>query len=138
METRDEFEYSIPVKDAVSMINMSEGNNIIVKVRSHNDATNWDIDRYVDDNSGLIVAEKEYPSEEELRKDEIPDWCIRNLTYEDRFYNRNLATDSFKTFPEVEHLLKTIHGSLDEAKIYSHNMESYIFELDGIFQKYKD
>ena len=138
METRDEFEYSIPIKDAIAMINMSNGDNIIVKVRSHNDLTNWDIDRYVDANSGLIVAEKEYSSEEELRNDETPNWCIRNVTYDDRFYNRNLATDSIKIFPEEEDLLKNIHGSLKEAEVYSHNMESYIFELDGIIQKFKD
>jgi hypothetical protein len=70
----------------------------------------WDVDMYVGSNAGLVVAEKEYPTIEELRADSIPFWCVRNLTYEDKFYNRNLAITPFTELDNFEEIAAAIHG----------------------------
>ena len=105
--TRDEFEYSIPPKDALDMINMTK--HRIHKLRLHHES-GWDVDIYYGKNFGLVVAEKEYPSEEELKADTIPDWCVLNVTDDDRFYNKNLSVESFYKCSDRPEILERIYG----------------------------
>ncbi len=107
METRDEFEFPVPRKYACDILNLV--NERIMKVRLST-SFGWDIDVYLGSNAGLVVAEKEYASTEELRADSTPYWCVRNLTYEDKFYNRNLAVTPFTELDNFEEIVTAIHG----------------------------
>jgi hypothetical protein len=107
METRDEFEFPFPKRFACDVLNLVDER--IMKMRFAT-RVGWDVDMYVGSNAGLVVAEKEYPTIEELRADSIPFWCIRNLTYEDKFYNRNLAITPFTELDNFEEIAAAIHG----------------------------
>jgi hypothetical protein len=76
-------------------------NNIIRKIRTHDKVSDWDIDFNMNPNIGLVLAEKEYESEEELKKADIPEWAVKNVSDDDRFYNVNLSQED-KTFSKIK------------------------------------
>jgi adenylate cyclase len=92
--TRDEFEYSIPVNDALELLKMG-GEFRIEKTRyiqQINDKK-WEIDVFKGDNSGLIVAEIELESENETIV--LPEWVIGEVSSDERYFNFNLAQNPF-------------------------------------------
>ena len=58
----------------------------------HNDLT-IEIDVYAGDLEGLIVAETEFPSEEEARAFDPPAWLGKEVTGDRRYLNETLATE---------------------------------------------
>jgi len=99
--TRDEYEYKIPVEDALQIMTSHMTNNIIRKIRTHDKVSDWDIDFNMNPNIGLVLAEKEYESEEDLKKATIPEWAVKNVSDDDRFYNVNLSQED-KTFSKIK------------------------------------
>jgi CYTH domain-containing protein len=91
--TRSEYEYSIPVKDAFEMLKMVEGSTI-EKVRMIYGP--WEIDFFLRDNVGLIVAEIELPSED--TEFERPSWLGEEVSEDPRYANINLAKNPYKNW----------------------------------------
>ncbi|HCY76947.1 MAG TPA: adenylate cyclase [Ignavibacteriales bacterium] len=93
--TRDEFEYEIPYNDSDYMLKNFCDNSIIEKFRSEIDVDGylWQVDRFIGENEGLIVAEIELQYEEQLIK--IPKWITKEVTGDQRYYNSNLARIPF-------------------------------------------
>ncbi len=93
--TRDEFEYEIPYNDADYMLKNFCNKSIIEKFRSEIDVDGylWQVDRFIGENEGLIVAEIELQYEEQLIK--IPKWITKEVTGDQRYYNSNLARIPF-------------------------------------------
>lgn len=58
----------------------------------------WEVDVFLGDNEGLIVAEIELP--EENAPIQIPDWCRMEVTGDDRFYNAQLASNPMTSWDE--------------------------------------
>ncbi|PHQ64959.1 MAG: adenylate cyclase [Sulfurimonas sp.] len=88
--TRLEYEYSIPVVDANEMLERLCAKPIIDKTRylvKHKKHT-WEIDIFHKENDGLIVAEVELESEDEIV--ELPEWILKEVTDDIRYYNSNL------------------------------------------------
>ncbi|WP_373004166.1 CYTH domain-containing protein [Sulfurimonas sp.] len=88
--TRLEYEYPIPVVDAKEMLDKLCGKPIIDKTRyllEHKGHT-WEVDIFHKENDGLIVAEVELESEDEVV--ELPDWIVKEVTDDARYYNSNL------------------------------------------------
>ena len=88
--TRLEYEYFIPVIDANEMLQMLCAKPIIDKTRyliEHKKHT-WEIDIFHKENDGLVVAEVELESEDEMV--ELPDWIVNEVTDDARYYNSNL------------------------------------------------
>ncbi len=56
----------------------------------------WEVDEFLGNNLGLIVAEIELSNEDEPF--DIPDWLDTEVTGEEKYYNSNLATLSFKNW----------------------------------------
>ena len=54
----------------------------------------WEVDVFLGDNEGLIVAEIELESEDE--DFEIPEWITEEVTHEKKYYNSNLTKYPFK------------------------------------------
>jgi CYTH domain-containing protein len=54
----------------------------------------WEVDVFLGENEGLIVAEIELASEDE--KFDLPDWAAEEVTGEEKYYNSNLSTLPFK------------------------------------------
>lgn len=96
--SRLEYEYEIPVSDADEMLaELCEG-PLVEKYRHELPfgAHVWEIDEFLGDNAGLIVAEIELGHESEVF--ERPNWLGPEVTHEARFYNFNLATHPFKSW----------------------------------------
>lgn len=97
--SRSEFEYEIPLADAESMLKMCT-TGVIEKQRfkipfgSHI----WEVDEFYGDNAGLIFAEIELKSENELF--EIPDWIGDEVTGDSKYYNASLVSYPFKMWPQ--------------------------------------
>jgi adenylate cyclase len=53
----------------------------------------WEIDIFHQENEGLIVAEVELESEDE--KIELPNWIVKEVTDDCRYYNSNLLENPF-------------------------------------------
>jgi CYTH domain-containing protein len=94
--TRDEFEYEIPLEDAEALLNLCE--KIISKDRItvKYDHKYWTIDVFEDENFGLVLAEIELKDEDE--EVQIPDWVIKEVSDDSRFYNVNLIEKPYKSW----------------------------------------
>ena len=92
--TRAEFEYPIPVADARQMLALADG-PCIEKIRwrvSHGGML-WEIDEFLGENAGLVVAEIELESEDQAF--ERPDWLGEEVTADTRYFNSSLAKQPF-------------------------------------------
>ncbi|QOY51069.1 CYTH domain-containing protein [Candidatus Sulfurimonas baltica] len=93
--SRVEFEYSIPLDDANEMLEKLCLKPFIDKKRylvEHKNHT-WEIDVFYNENEGLIVAEVEL--EDENESVELPEWVVKEVTGDARYYNSNLLENPF-------------------------------------------
>ncbi len=95
---RREFEYEIPLADAEELLKLC-GKNVLNKIRYKIEFENhiWEVDIFEGRHAGLILAEVEINSADELVK--IPSWVGEEVSGDSRYYNVNLIFDS-KIFPE--------------------------------------
>jgi adenylate cyclase len=56
----------------------------------------WEVDEFLGDNAGLIVAEVELTAETDAIA--IPDWIGAEVTGDQRYYNSNLAQNPYKNW----------------------------------------
>ena len=92
--TRAEFEYEIPLADAEALLALRDG-PLVEKLRHrvrHAGAT-WEVDEFLGENAGLVVAEIELESEDQAF--ERPPWLGREVTGDPRYLNSSLATHPF-------------------------------------------
>lgn len=96
--TRMEFEYEIPYKDCVEMLDNLAEKPIIEKTRYKIKADDlvWEIDEFFGVNEGLIVAEVELQSEEQ--KFEKPEWIGEEISGDPRYFNSNLVNNPYTTW----------------------------------------
>lgn len=88
--SRDEYEFEIPENDASEMLISLTANRIVKKRFKINFSRKlWEVDEFLEENSGLILAEIELKSEDD--KFEIPDWISTEVTGDERYYNSFLS-----------------------------------------------
>jgi CYTH domain-containing protein len=89
--SRLEFEYEIPVTDADTMLTELCPRPLIEKRRTvvEYGGLTWEVDEFMGDNEGLIVAEVELQSEEQAF--EKPPWLGAEVTDDPRYFNSNLS-----------------------------------------------
>lgn len=95
---RAEFEYEIPAADADAMLNELCELPLIEKTRCKIPVGDliWEVDEFVGDNEGLIVAEVELSDEDqEIR---LPDWIGEEVTDDPRYFNVNLVAHPYKNW----------------------------------------
>ncbi|MBC2772190.1 CYTH domain-containing protein [Rhizobium sp. AQ_MP] len=99
---RDEFEYQIPIDDALEMIGIAKG-HVIEKTRYTVDFAGftWEIDVFAGQHRGLVIAEVEMQSETDEPK--LPAWLGREVTGDKRYSNQALATERGR--PERVHAI---------------------------------
>ncbi len=92
---RTEFEYEIPLADAEEMLQQLALQPYIEKTRFRVRCGDhiWDLDLFAGENSGLVLAEIELESEQELF--EMPPWAGDEVSDDSRYYNANLAQQPF-------------------------------------------
>lgn len=92
--SRAEFEYEIPLADAKQMLSLCDG-PLIEKYRrkiSH-EGMLWEVDEFLGENLGLVVAEIELESESQTFAK--PSWIGEEVTQDARYYNSNLSINPF-------------------------------------------
>ena len=89
-----EYEYIIPMDEAISLIKMSpypiiEKTRYVVEYKGKA----WEVDKFHADNEGLSVAEIELDNENE--EFGMPPWLGEEVTADYRYLNSNLAVNPF-------------------------------------------
>ena len=95
--SRVEFEYEIPLNEAISLLALCE-NAIIEKTRYkiNQDEITWEIDVFKGDNAGLIVAEVELYKENQIFNK--PDWIGLEVSHESKYFNSALSIMPYKNW----------------------------------------
>jgi adenylate cyclase len=95
-ETRLEFEYEIPVKDARELLLELCHKPLIEKTRYKIpfDGFTWEVDEFAGENQGLIFAEIELKYEGETFSQ--PHWIGKEVTDDPRYYNANLVNTPYR------------------------------------------
>ncbi len=93
---RLEFEYTIPAADALEMLDKVCSQPQIDKIRYRIAVGEhvWEVDEFLGDNAGLVVAEIELDAENEQFT--LPTWIGKEVTEDVRYLNVNLARHPFK------------------------------------------
>ncbi len=99
--TRHEYDYLIPVDDARALLDRCVGG--LIDKRRHlveHCGHLWEIDEFLGDNAGLVVAEIELDSCDEWF--ERPVWLGLEVTDATRYYNLALASRPYSQWSEAE------------------------------------
>lgn len=99
--SRYEWEREIDAKEAMELLQLAEG-AVIDKVRYYVDYAGHtiEVDEFLGENEGLVVAEIELASEDE--RVELPEWIGREVTGEKRFYNSHLREHPYSEWSSEE------------------------------------
>jgi len=88
---RKEYEYPIPKEEGISLLGMSK--HLLSKTRffikDKNQKITWEIDKFHGRLSGLWVAEVELESQ--TRKIDLPNWVVKEVTEDHKYYSMYLA-----------------------------------------------
>ncbi len=99
--TRQEFDYPIPLGDARALLALCVGGTIEKRRHYANHAGHvWEIDEFLGDNAGLVVAEIELAAAGE--RFERPAWAGADVTDLPRYYNLALASHPYSQWSEAE------------------------------------
>ena len=95
--TRFEWEKNISVKEAEELFKLCEP-GIIEKHRYlvQSGKHIFEVDEFLDENSGLVVAEIELTKENDVF--ETPNWLGNEVTGEEKYYNSNISKHPFKNW----------------------------------------
>jgi len=95
---RQEFEYEIPLTDAQTILADLCHKPLIEKIRHfvENGGHTWEIDEFLGENEGLVVAEIELLQIGE--NFEKPAWIGAEVTNDLRYYNNALCKNPFKNW----------------------------------------
>ncbi|MBW4419213.1 MAG: CYTH domain-containing protein [Myxacorys californica WJT36-NPBG1] len=94
--SRSEFEYEIPLEDAAQLLDTLCDPPLIEKHRYRIplDGLVWEVDEFLGENAGLIVAEVELADEAQAIA--LPSWIGQEVSSDLRYYNSNLAKHPFR------------------------------------------
>jgi adenylate cyclase len=99
--TRLEFEYEIPVEEANQILDELCLKPLIEKTRYevHLGGFKWEIDEFLGENDGLVVAEIEL--EDESQEFPRPDWLGMEVSEDFRYQNANLVKNPYSKWDKV-------------------------------------
>jgi adenylate cyclase len=94
--SRSEYEYKIPVHDALELLDKLCLEPVIEKIRYeiNYDNDRWIVDEFLAENAGLVVAEIEL--ENENQKFSKPSWLGKEVSSDPRYLNANLVVNPYK------------------------------------------
>ena len=94
--SRLEFEYEIPLADAEKMLDELCAHPIIEKYRYRITCHGfvWEIDEFLGDNSGLVIAEIELAGEDQDFA--RPSWLGREVSGDPRYFNSSLTVNPYR------------------------------------------
>lgn len=96
--SRSEFEYAIPVDDANKMLQTMSKGFVVEKYRYivpiEGSSLFWEVDEFLEDNEGLVIAEIELHTISEIF--EKPDWLGEEVSHSNKYYNAYLSEHPYK------------------------------------------
>jgi adenylate cyclase len=96
--TRGEWEYAIPIADAEELLSNLCLRPLVEKIRYRirQHGMLWEVDEFLGDNAGLVVAEIELSAEDQAFVK--PAWVREEVTHDARYYNANLLHHPFSAW----------------------------------------
>jgi len=96
--TRKEYEYEIPVTEAREMLDNICEKPLIEKQRYTITYKGfvWEVDEFAGENKGLVVAEIEIESEDQVF--ERPEWVGKEVSEDPRYYNVSLVRNPWTSW----------------------------------------
>lgn len=96
--SRSEFEYEIPLQDGLEMVSHLCRGPVIEKYRYkiEYEGFTWEIDEFLKDNEGLVVAEIELNYEEQVFSK--PPFIGEEVTHDRRYRNSSLVNRPYNTW----------------------------------------
>lgn len=96
---RNEYEYEIPLDDALELLELCEQPLIRKKrYRIKVEGLTWEIDEFYGKNEGLCLAEVELETEDQQIS--LPDWIGDEVTNDPRYFNSNLMNNPYSSWKE--------------------------------------
>lgn len=107
--SRLEFEYEIAAADAEELLKLCDG-PLIHKVRRtiFHQGFKWEVDEFLGENAGLVVAEIELEWEDQPFAH--PGWLGREVTDDPRYFNANLAASPYATWLEHPEACRSVQS----------------------------
>jgi len=108
MLSRQEFELPLSETDYLNLLQKAEG-NIITKRRyiiPLSDGLTLELDYFKDLFDGLVMGEIEFANEDDAQKYNLPEFIIREVTYDKRYHNSNM---SLMPHTEISDLIALSH-----------------------------
>jgi adenylate cyclase len=98
--SRAEYEYLIPAEDAREMLDTLCDRALIEKTRYRVEYSGliWEIDEFVGENQGLIVAEVEL--KDANQPIDLPNWIGKEVSDDPRYFNVNLVQYPYSQWSE--------------------------------------
>ena len=100
---RKEFEYDIPLREAIYMLDELCEKPLIEKVRreiKHKDGMIWEVDEFEGENKGLVVAEIELKYKEQPF--DKPDWVGEDVSEKSKYFNVSLIKNPYSCWNKKE------------------------------------
>ena len=95
--TRAEFEYEIPREEAQELLDQFSVSELCkIRYIINFKGKLWEVDEFLGENEGLMVAEIELTNEEE--EFSLPPWIAKEVTGEEKYYNSNLTLNPFQSW----------------------------------------
>lgn len=96
--TRGEWEYPVPLHEAAELLDRLCERPLVEKYRRRiaHAGFVWEVDEFLGENAGLVVAEIELPSEETPFA--RPAWIGQEVTGDKRYYNSSLIRHPYSTW----------------------------------------
>ncbi|XHS76990.1 CYTH domain-containing protein [Burkholderiaceae bacterium UC74_6] len=95
--TRAEFEYAVPLADAQQLLAMCDGPRVEKnRWRVPHGGLVWEVDEFLGENAGLVVAEVELTSEDQ--RFDKPTWAGAEVTDDPRYFNSSLAGKPYSSW----------------------------------------
>ncbi len=95
---RAEFEYPIPLADALELLDTLCDRPFIDKTRYRIPVAGlvWEVDEFHGENAGLVLAEVEL--QDPAQAVELPEWIGTEVTGDPRYYNSSLVRSPFRNW----------------------------------------
>jgi CYTH domain-containing protein len=102
--SRPEFEYEIPVNDALEMMKLAISNPVEkIRYEIMHEGFLWEVDVFSEKNEGLVIAELELESEDQLFPQ--PGWLLTEVSGDRRYYNSYLSEHPFREWTDQDGLI---------------------------------
>lgn len=97
--SRPEFEYEIPLDEAQEMMKLAISSPVEkIRYEIMHEGFLWEVDVFSGKNEGLVIAELELESEDQLFP--RPDWLLEEVSGNKRYYNSYLSEHPFQEWTD--------------------------------------